>query len=81
MKTIDTNELANVTGGANFFQNLGHNAKAGATDLGNRWASNTAKTIGGPVGGISAAFAGLAGSIVGLVGGATHTLGLNNQPR
>ena len=80
MQTIDSNELSNVTGGA-FFQDLGHNVKSGATDLGNRWANTTAKTVGGPVGAISGAFAGLAGTIFGALGGATHTLGLNNQPR
>jgi hypothetical protein len=72
MQDIKLDDLANVTGGAGVLDNMG----TGASNLSNRWANNTANTIGrgsffGQLGG---AVAGFAGGIVGGIQGLGHTL-------
>ncbi len=76
MTKIDSHELSHVTGGRTMLQNV----QKGANDLSSRWQKNVSTTVGGPLGQIFGGFAGLGGVIVGTVGGATHTLGLNNEP-
>lgn len=72
MQDIKLEELTNVTGGAGVLDNMG----AGASNLSNRWANNTANTLGRNtiVGGFGAAVAGFTGGIVGGLQGLGHTL-------
>jgi bacteriocin-like protein len=72
MKTLDSNELANVTGGALF-----SDMRDGATTLGNRWSQNSYNSWGGarnPVAGLPAALSGLFGTVAGGLAGASHTI-------
>jgi len=72
MQDIKLDDLANVTGGAGVLDNMG----TGASRLSNRWANNTADTLGRNTffGNLGAAAAGFAGGIVGLGQGLGHTL-------
>ncbi|HUS31558.1 MAG TPA: hypothetical protein VMZ53_23795 [Kofleriaceae bacterium] len=72
MQDIKLEDLVNVTGGAGVLDNMG----TGASNLSNRWANNTANTLGRNsfFGGVGAAAAGFAGGIVGGLQGFGHTL-------
>lgn len=75
LQTIETSELASVTGG-----DLFDNIDRGASHLSSKWRTNVNTTVGGPLGELFGAGAWVLGRFVGGVGGATHTIGLNNQP-
>jgi hypothetical protein len=72
MQDIKLEDLANVTGGAGVLDNVG----TGASNLSNRWANNTANTLGRDsiVGGVGGAVAGFFGGIAGGLQGLGHTL-------
>jgi hypothetical protein len=72
MQDIKLEDLATVTGGAGVLVNMG----TGASNLSNRWANNTANTLGRDsfFGGVGAAVAGFTGGIVGGLQGLGHTL-------
>ena len=72
MQDIKLEDLANVSGGAGVLDNVG----TGASNLSNRWANNTANSIGRDsfLGGLGGAMAGFAGGIVGGLQGLGHTL-------
>jgi hypothetical protein len=72
MQDIQLDQLSNVTGGAGVLDNMG----TGASNLSNRWANNTANTLGRNTffGGLGAAVAGFGGGIVGGLQGLGHTL-------
>ena len=80
MKTIDSTELANVTGGANLWQNIG----SGVSDTSPRWANNTYNAtqpaVGQIGGGFLAAGAGLLGGGWGILRGVGATLGIGSVP-
>jgi bacteriocin-like protein len=73
MKTIQTNDLANITGGTDLI----HNVERGAGNLSDRWAKGTYQWAGGdrnPFAGLPAAFTGLLGGVFGTVAGVGHTI-------